>query len=91
MRGLFDTDGGTILHKHTVNKKDYTHFNICFSNHSKPLLVGFQEGLKQNNIKSSINKHCVMVYNAPDIKRFFDLFEPKNPKHWHRYKDWLQN
>ncbi len=89
MRGLFDTDGGSILHKHTVFNHEYVHFNLCFSNFSKPLLQNFFDGLKQAGIKPSINKHCVMIYNASGVLKFFNLFHPNNQKHWERYQNFL--
>jgi hypothetical protein len=88
MRGLFDTDGGTVVHNHTIKNKKYTHFNICFSNNSTPLLNIFHEGLKNNKIKSNVNKHCVMVYNIPGINKFFKIYQPNNPKHLQRYINW---
>lgn len=69
--------------------KEYSHFYLCFSNHSKPLLNSFQVVLKQEGIKSSINKHCVMIYNAPDVLKFFNLFKPNNLKHLERYRRYL--
>ena len=91
IRGLFDTDGGTILHKHRVSGKEYLHFNLCFSNHSKPLLKSFLCALNQAGIKSSINKHCVMIYNAQGVSKFFMLFNPSNKKHLKRYKKYFDN
>lgn len=89
MRGLFDTDGGTILHKHTVSNSEYVHFNLCFSNFSKPLLQCFYNGLTQAGIKSSVNKHCVMIYNSSGVLKFFNLFHPSNKKHFQRYQEFL--
>lgn len=89
IKGLFDTDGGTIKHKHTISNREYLHFNLCFSNHSKPLLRSFQNCLQHMNIKSSVNKHCVVIYNTNGILRFFEIFKPNNTKHLKRYQEFL--
>ncbi len=90
IRGLFDTDGGVIFHEHTVNQKKYSHLNLCFSNFSIPLRESFQNGLTLEGIKSSINKHCVMIYNSAEIKKFFTIYKPSNQKHWERYERYIK-
>lgn len=89
-RGLFDTDGGTVIHKHKIKHQEYSHFNLCFSNASKPLLQSFWKGVLMNHIQAYINKHCVMIYNAKDIKKFFEAYQPNNPKHKLRYLNFLE-
>lgn len=90
IRGLFDTDGGTIEHRHSIKNCVYHHFNLCFSNASEPLLTSFHTALLASSIKASINKHCVMIYNAASIKKFFKIYKPHNLKHERRYLAYLE-
>lgn len=54
-RGLYDTDGATFTHKHTVLGHKYVHFGVGFCSASKPLFNSYALGLTQFGLEPHFN------------------------------------
>jgi len=89
MRGLYDTDGGTFTHKHYVGGKRYVNFGITFTSASKPLLNSYKDGLTQNGFEIHGTKINTFLYGVKTTKRFFEVFDPHNPKSRKRLGEYL--
>ena len=84
MRGLYDTDGGTFTHRHTVNGYQYIHFGLSFTSASVPLLCSYKLGLQENGFGVHGSGYNSFLYGTRTAKRFFEVFEPRNIKHLNR-------
>lgn len=89
MRGLFDTDGGTFTHNHTVNGYRYLHFGLTLTSGSSSLLASYRKGLEDNGFSTYSSGMSVFVYGERASKRFFEIFRPNNPKHKGRFAKYL--
>ncbi len=76
-RGLFDTDGGLYFHQKAVKK----YLGWCFASHSKPLLDGVMDTLREMrfNVKK-VGEHKLYMYGLKDIFRYLDFIGSHNPK-----------
>ena len=89
-RGMVDTDGSFYYYTHKVNKKIYTNFAICFTNHSAPLLESLYRIFKELEFKPSRNKWRIYLYRKKDIEAYVDNIGSNNPKHISKYKAYIQ-
>lgn len=89
MRGLYDTDGGTFTHNHTVSGHKYKHFGLTFTSASRPLLHSFIDGLRQNGFSIHATPVNVFIYGVKTSQRFFEIFQPNNPKSRARLSKYL--
>lgn len=91
VRGLFDTDGGSYFHVHSTGGYRYRHFGITFTSASEPLLDSFYKGVLVEGIGARLTGQNVMVYNMVGVRKFFDVFEPRNEKHRRRLEKHLNS
>lgn len=89
MRGLYDTDGGTFTHNHKVIGHKYKHFGLTFTSSSIPLLHSFIDGLRQNGFSIHATPVNVFIYGVKTSQRFFEIFQPNNPKSRGRLSKYL--
>lgn len=82
-RGLMDTDGCIYLHFHSTGGFKYRNIGICFTNHSKPLVLAFSKALTKENIKHFVcdKQTRVYVYDLEEVKKYIKIFGSSNPKH----------
>lgn len=87
-RGLMDTDGCVYLHYHSTGGIKYRNIGICFTNHSKPLVLSFSKALTGENVKHSIcdKQRRVYVYDLEEVKKYIKIFGSSNPKHVEKLK-----
>lgn len=86
VKGLFDTDGGSFTHLHRIKNYKYRHFGLTFTSASKPLMKGFENYLKQENIRYSVKDDHLFIYAVDDVKKFFETVKPNNTKHFDRFQ-----
>lgn len=89
IRGLIDTDGSFYLYEPTVNNKEYLHFAMCFTNHSKALLNSVYCLLRELGFKPVKTEKRIYLYKNTDIMRYFDIINSNNPKHYIKYKQYI--
>lgn len=91
LRGLVDTDGSFYRYNHKVYKKEYCNFAMCFTNYSRPLLVGVYRILKSLNFNPIMNTKRVYLHRKVDIGRYFSEISTHNRKHLDKYNNYLGN
>ena len=79
LRGLFDTDGTIYLRR----KKDVV---LEISSADKRFLTEIQKALNSLGFNAKKYEKHVNLYNLEDIKKFFNLIKPSNPKHLNKYQ-----
>ncbi len=86
-RGLFDTDGGLYFHRHSKWKDKRPYIGWCFTNHSRPLVRGFQHTLLSVGlrVKKVADAHLYM-YSVEDIVRYMKVVGSSNPKNWEKLR-----
>lgn len=89
VRGLMDTDGGCFFHTHTVNGLTYKNFGMCFTSYSVPILFSVASVLKSLELKFTITKGKIYIYDFKDIKKYFNLIGSNNPKNNHKFHYYL--
>ena len=77
-RGLFDTDGTFYIRR----KKDPV---VEISSGDHVYLEQIKGGLKFIDFEFGIRKKNVYLYKKEDIKRFFEVIKPANPKHLKKF------
>lgn len=89
VRGLVDTDGSVFSHKYKVNRKSYIYKKMTFTNHSKPLLLFVYNALKNLGLNPRLakEKNDIWLDNQKDIRKYFLIIKPHNPKHIKRYSN----
>lgn len=83
-RGLFDTDGTFYIRR----KKDPV---IEISSADKRYLEEIKNTLKLVGFEFGIRKNNIHLYKKEEIKRFFEIIRPANPKHLKKYNLYLNN
>jgi len=87
VRGLVDTDGCVFTHKYIVNGKQYAYKKLCFTNHSRPLLLSVFDALSALGMNPRIARgEDVRLDIKKDINTYFQIIGTSNPKHLKRYK-----
>jgi len=82
VRGLVDTDGGLYFHIHWTKGIKYRNLGLCFTSWSKPLLLSVDRVLSKFNVRHYLNSQKrIYVYDLKEVKKFFEIFKPNNPKH----------
>lgn len=89
MKGLFDTDGGTFIHRHWSGGHYYRHFGLTFTSASQPLLNSYSHGLTHIGVKHRKRTAHIYIDNMFFVKRFFQIVTPSNSKHLDRYQNHL--
>lgn len=87
-RGLMDTDGCIYLHYHSTGGFKYRNIGICFTSHSRPLVLSFSKALVNENIKHSIcdDETRIYLYDLEEVKKYIKIFGSSNPKHTEKLK-----
>lgn len=90
VRGLVDTDGCLVLHKHKVGKKMYRNIYLSFSSHSLQLLGQVAEILVLLGMFPSFahNKTEVYLYSAKCVERYMRVIGTSNDRISRPYKKW---
>lgn len=88
LRGLMDTDGSFYSYSHTVMKRKYLNYALCFTNRSKNLLKSTLKILKSHNFAPIIVNERVYLYNRKDIIRYFEIVSSHN--YLEKYKDFMK-
>jgi len=86
LRGLMDTDGSCYAYTHSVNKKLYCNFALCFTNTSQPLLKNVYDILDQNGYCPHMTGRRVYVYRNNEIAKYFQKVGTRNYKHLRKYQ-----
>lgn len=89
LRGLIDTDGSFYSYEHTVFKKKYYNFAMCFTNHSMPLIKKVSRILNKLGLSPIMNTKRVYLHRAKDIDKYFSEVGTHNPKYLQRYKNFI--
>jgi len=88
VRGLIDTDGSVFTHKYKVNGKFYKYKKLAFTSFSKPLRHSVFSILESNGIKPRLaRERDVRIDSIANVKRYFEIFNPHNPKHLKRFRN----
>ncbi len=91
LRGLMDTDGSVYRYSHRVNGRQYDHVGLCFTNHSKPLLLSVDRLLKNSGFHPRVGGYHVSLNRQDEIRRYFQLVESRNPKHVRRFRKYFES
>jgi len=86
LRGLMDTDGSCYMYEHSVNKKRYRNFALCFTNASGALLKSTYNIFDRNGYHPCVTGRRVYVYGKEDIAKYFQKVGTHNSKHLEKYK-----
>lgn len=91
LRGLFDTDGGIFLERHTIKEKDYAYARMAFVSASKPLIQSIYDSLTQLGFTPKIRSgKRVQLEKRAEIIRYFKMIKTSNPKHLKRFDTFVQ-
>lgn len=96
LRGLFDTDGCTVIHRYKSKGKIYIYKKWHFSSASPSLLDSVAEILQAFDFKPRIdhNGRRVWLDAQADVARYFKVIGTSNPKHQRRFSgevaEWLK-
>ncbi len=89
LRGLMDTDGSCYAYTHSVNKKRYCNFALCFTNASGPLLKSFYTILNKNDYRPCVSGRRVYVHRNNEIAKYFQKVGTHNNKHLQKYRKFI--
>ena len=89
LRGLMDTDGSCYTYTHSVNKKRYCNFALCFTNASQPLLKSAHAIFDKNGYNPCVTGRRVYVYGRNEIAKYFRKVGTHNPKHLQKYQKFI--
>ncbi len=89
LRGLMDTDGSCYAYTHSVNKKRYCNFALCFTNASQPLLKSVYAILDKNGYHPCVTGRRVYVHRKNEIAKYFQKVGTHNNKHLHKYRKFI--
>ncbi|MDD5109230.1 MAG: LAGLIDADG family homing endonuclease [Candidatus Omnitrophica bacterium] len=89
LRGLMDTDGSGYVYAHSINKKRYHNFALCFTNASGPLLRSVYTILDKNGYHPCMTERRVYVYGKNEIEKYFQKVGTHNSKHLHKYQKFV--
>ncbi len=82
IKGLFDTDGSFYIRR----KKDPV---LEISSADKRFLGEIKKTLNVLDFNAAKGVNKVVIYRKEDIKRFFKVIKPANPKHLKNYQNYL--
>ncbi len=90
LRGLMDTDGSVYRYAHRVYGYRYHHVGLCFTNHSRPLLLSAERLLKNCGFRPRAGGYHVSLNRQEEIRRYFRLVGSRNPKHVERFQKYFE-
>lgn len=85
LRGIFDTDGGIFLERHTIRKKTCEYMRMSFVSASPKLVESIYKALTQFGFSATIRYRRVNLERFTDINRYFTIVGSSNPKHVAKY------
>lgn len=86
LRGIFDTDGGVYLEKHSIKQKEYSYMRMAFVSASPPLVEDISDALNSLGFSPTITSgRYVKLQKFTDIEDYFTIVGSSNPKHLERY------
>lgn len=90
VRGLIDTDGCLYIHQHKVSGKLYKNLGLCFTSHSKKLLLSVATIFKEFGIKPYLtsNNTRIYLYSYKSVLKYLDTFGSSNPRILRKYDQW---
>ena len=91
LRGLMDTDGSVYRYAHRVYGHRYDHVGLCFTNHSRPLLLAAERLLKNCGFRPRAGGYHVYLHRQEEIRRYFRVVGSRNPKHVDRSQDYFED
>src|SRR3989338_6893228 len=87
VRGLFDTDGGVVIHKYRVRGTLYIYRKLEFSSASHSLILSVAKILGCAGVAARIARpRVIKIESQAAVKKYFKIFGTHNPKHLKRYK-----
>jgi hypothetical protein len=88
LRGLFDTDGCTVVHRYKVKGKEYVYKKWSFSSASPPLMRSVIEILRGFDFRPRMehNGRQVWLDAQTEVARYFRVVGTSNPKHLRRFR-----
>lgn len=78
LRGLMDTDGCIARCTHHYKNKNYTYYNPCFANRSKPLLRFVTQTLDELHLHPSVAGERIWLYNKASVRDYFKIVGSNN-------------
>ena len=90
LRGLIDTDGSVYRYAHRVYGHSYHHVGLCFTNHSRPLLLSVKRLLENCGFHPRAAGHHVYLNRQQEIRRYFLLIGSRNLKHEERFRKYFE-
>jgi intein/homing endonuclease len=90
LRGLVDTDGSFYHCNHKAKRRTYSNFAFCFTSRSKKILKSVFDILKTNKLAPAIYKERVYLYRMESIKRYFEIVNSHNQKHFQKYASFVK-
>ena len=91
LRGLMDTDGSVYRYAHRVYGHRYHHVGLCFTNHSRPLLLTTARLLKNCGFHPRAGGYHVSLYRQEEVRRYFRLVGSQNLKHVERFQEYCED
>ncbi len=90
VRGLVDTDGCLILHRHSIRGKAYSNIYLSFSSGSQELLEQVAIVLLEAGIEPHFasNGREVWLYSAKSIEKYMLKIGSSNNRLLRVYEDW---
>ena len=90
LRGLMDTDGSIYRYTHRVYGHQYVHAGLCFTNHSRPLLLSVERSLKNCGFRPRAGGYHVYLNRREEIRGYFRLVGSRNLKHVKRFREYFE-
>ena len=90
LRGLVDTDGSIYRYTHRVYGHRYDHVGLCFTNHSRPLLLSVERLLKNCGFRPRAGGYHISLHRQEEIRRYFRLIGSRNLKHVERFRKYSE-
>ncbi|MFZ2886216.1 MAG: LAGLIDADG family homing endonuclease [Minisyncoccia bacterium] len=90
VRGLMDTDGCLVLHKHKIRNRVYSNIYLSFSSRSHGLLEQVAEILLDSGLEPHIagNGREVWLYSRKDVEKYLDKIGSSNERLLSIYRAW---
>ena len=86
VRGLIDTDGSVFMHRYFVNGKSYAYKKLSFTSLSTPLTLSVHHILTEIGLHPRLDQgKNVRLESVGDVRNYFQIVRPRNPKHLKRY------
>jgi len=90
VRGLVDTDGCLVLHRHTVAGNAYRNLYLSFSSASPELLGNVAKILLEHKLMPHLanNQRELWLYRSADVEKYLRIFNTSNERIRSVYREW---